>query len=86
MSRSTQLVVANIAHFLSVNLYYFSLSRDRRLELERDLGPYNPATLHSDIHSQGDNKIQTVLYVETSSLERREEKREEIPIKCETDF
>ena len=36
MSRSTQLVVANIAHFLSVNLYYFSLSRDRRLELESE--------------------------------------------------
>ena len=60
--------------------------RDRRLELERDQGHYNPTTIQSDFQSQGDNKIQAVLYVEDSSQDRREEKREEIPIKCETDF
>ena len=58
--------------------------RDRRLELERDLGHYNPATLHSDFHSQGDNKLQAVLYVESTSTSQ--DRREEIPIKCETDF
>ena len=60
--------------------------RDERLELERDLGHYNPATLHSDFHSQGEQKLQAVLYVENPSQERREERREELPIKCETDF
>jgi len=60
--------------------------RDRRLELERDMGHFNPTTIQSDFHSQGDNKIQAVLYVEDPCQDKREERREEIPIKCETDF
>ena len=51
--------------------------RDRRLELERDQGHYN-----SDYNSQGDSKLQVVCYVENPSQERREE----MPIKHETDF
>ena len=56
--------------------------REQRLELERDHGHYNTATLHPDYHAQGDSKLQVVCYVENPSQERREE----IPIKCETDF
>ena len=34
VSRSIQLVVASLAYLLSVNIYHFSVSRDRRLEQE----------------------------------------------------
>ena len=58
--------------------------RDRRLELERDQGHYNTATLQPDY--QGDDKVWYGGFLENPSPERREERREEIPIKCETDF
>ena len=58
--------------------------RDRRLELERDQGHYNTATLQPDY--QGDGKVCYGGFLENPSPERREERREEITIKCETDF